>query len=163
MNVSFEDTDIHTHLPQYSDECMDLIHMQDAKMHKTKPARGNSSTDGGSCITNIVINNREAELHLDSGDFCTCVGNNYLGRIYPNWKEILRPIEDIKFRSASQDMHPLGIFKEAMIFPHSAGTIRLTVEFIVMIILLHNMLYLEMITSIVRELILIIIKTDISL
>ncbi|MBW0512920.1 hypothetical protein O181_052635 [Austropuccinia psidii MF-1] len=32
INVSFEVTEAHTHLPQYSDECMDLIHVQDAKM-----------------------------------------------------------------------------------------------------------------------------------
>ncbi|MBW0514593.1 hypothetical protein O181_054308 [Austropuccinia psidii MF-1] len=39
-NVPFEVTEVHTHLPQYSDECMDLIHVQDAKMQKTKPYRG---------------------------------------------------------------------------------------------------------------------------
>ncbi|MBW0572848.1 hypothetical protein O181_112563 [Austropuccinia psidii MF-1] len=44
INVSFEVTEVHTHLPQYSDECMDLIHMQDAKMHKTKLARGKGYT-----------------------------------------------------------------------------------------------------------------------
>ncbi|MBW0538448.1 hypothetical protein O181_078163 [Austropuccinia psidii MF-1] len=54
INVSFEVTEVHTHLPQYSDECMDLIHVQDAKMQKTKPARGKGYTDGASCITNIV-------------------------------------------------------------------------------------------------------------
>ncbi|MBW0541561.1 hypothetical protein O181_081276 [Austropuccinia psidii MF-1] len=30
INVSFEVTEVNTHLPQYSDECMDLIHVQDA-------------------------------------------------------------------------------------------------------------------------------------
>ncbi|MBW0571398.1 hypothetical protein O181_111113 [Austropuccinia psidii MF-1] len=34
INVSFEVTEVHTHLPQYSDECMGLIHVQDAKMQK---------------------------------------------------------------------------------------------------------------------------------
>ncbi|MBW0554448.1 hypothetical protein O181_094163 [Austropuccinia psidii MF-1] len=34
INVSFEVTEVNTHLPQYSDECMDLIHVQDAKMKK---------------------------------------------------------------------------------------------------------------------------------
>ncbi|MBW0529214.1 hypothetical protein O181_068929 [Austropuccinia psidii MF-1] len=32
INVSFEVTEVHTHLQQYSDECMDLIHIQDAKL-----------------------------------------------------------------------------------------------------------------------------------
>ncbi|MBW0589166.1 hypothetical protein O181_128881, partial [Austropuccinia psidii MF-1] len=132
IDVSFEVTEVHTHLPQYSNECMDLIHVHNAKMQRTKPARGKVYTDGESFITNILINNREAKLHLDSGAFFTCVGKDYLDRIYTNWKEILIPIESIKFSSASQDMHPLGIFQSEMIFPHPKGSIRLKVEFVVM-------------------------------
>ncbi|MBW0558464.1 hypothetical protein O181_098179 [Austropuccinia psidii MF-1] len=132
INVSFVVTEVHTHLPQYSDECMDLIHVQDAKMQKPKPARGKGYTAGSSCITNIVINNTEAKIHLDSGAFCTCVGKNYLDKIYTNWKDKIMPIEGIEFRSASQNMHPLGIFEAEMIFPHPAGSIRLKVEFVFM-------------------------------
>ncbi|MBW0565826.1 hypothetical protein O181_105541, partial [Austropuccinia psidii MF-1] len=127
INVSFEVTEVHTPLPQYSDECMDLIHVQDAKMQKTKPAIGRGYTAGAYCITNIVISNREAKLHLDSGSFCTCFEIDYLERIYTNWKESSMTIDGIKFSSASQDMHPLGIFEAAMIFPHPAGSIRLKV------------------------------------
>ncbi|MBW0533115.1 hypothetical protein O181_072830 [Austropuccinia psidii MF-1] len=76
INFSFVVTGVHTHLPKYSCKCMDLIHVQDAKMKKTKPSRGKGYTDGSSCITNIVINNREAKLHLDWGAFCTCVGKD---------------------------------------------------------------------------------------
>ncbi|MBW0529209.1 hypothetical protein O181_068924 [Austropuccinia psidii MF-1] len=112
INVSFEVTEFHTHLPQYSDECMDLIHVQDAKMQKTKPAR--------------------AKIHIDSGAFCTCVGKDYLDRIYTNWKEKLMPIEGIKFSSSSQNIHPFGIFEAAIIFTHPAGIIRLKVKFFVM-------------------------------
>ncbi|MBW0502685.1 hypothetical protein O181_042400 [Austropuccinia psidii MF-1] len=81
ISVSFEVTKAHTHLPQYSDELMDLIHVQDAKMPKTKPASGKGYTTGSSYITNIVINNREANIHLDSGAFCTYVGKDYLDKI----------------------------------------------------------------------------------
>ncbi|MBW0544336.1 hypothetical protein O181_084051 [Austropuccinia psidii MF-1] len=111
---------------------MDLIHVQDAKMQKTKPARGKVYTAGSSCITNIVINNRESKIHLDSGSFCTCVGKDYLDKIYTNWQDKLIEIEGIKFRSASQNMHPLGIFEAEMIFPLPEGSIRLKVEFVVM-------------------------------
>ncbi|MBW0541048.1 hypothetical protein O181_080763 [Austropuccinia psidii MF-1] len=111
---------------------MDLINMRDDKMQKTKPDRGKGHTAGSSCITNIVMNNREAKLHLDSGAFCTFVGKDYLNRIYTNWKESLIPIEGIKFSSASQDMYHLGIFEAGMIFPHPDGSIRLKVEFVVM-------------------------------
>ncbi|MBW0557989.1 hypothetical protein O181_097704 [Austropuccinia psidii MF-1] len=55
MNVSFEVTEFYTHLPQYSDECMDLIHAQDAKMQRTKPSRGKGHISGSCCITNVVI------------------------------------------------------------------------------------------------------------
>ncbi|MBW0471664.1 hypothetical protein O181_011379 [Austropuccinia psidii MF-1] len=55
INVSFEVTEVHTHLPQYSDECMELIHVQDSKMQKAKPAKGEFYTTGSSSITNIVI------------------------------------------------------------------------------------------------------------
>ncbi|MBW0570052.1 hypothetical protein O181_109767, partial [Austropuccinia psidii MF-1] len=99
---------------------------------KTKPARGKGYTAGSSCITNIVINNTEAKIHLDSGSFCTCVGKDYLEKVYTNWQDQLMPIEGITFSSASQNMHPLGIFEEAIIFPHPAGSIRLKVAIVVM-------------------------------
>ncbi|MBW0492820.1 hypothetical protein O181_032535 [Austropuccinia psidii MF-1] len=99
--VSFEVTEVHTHLTQYSDECMHLIHVQDVKMQKIKPSRGEAYTSGSSCITNIVIHNKEASINLDSGAFFTCVGKNYHDKGYTNWKEKLVPIEGIKLRSAN--------------------------------------------------------------
>ncbi|MBW0571251.1 hypothetical protein O181_110966 [Austropuccinia psidii MF-1] len=111
---------------------MDLIHVQDAKMQKTKPARGEGYTAGSSCITNIVINNKEAKIHLDSGDFSTCVGKDYLGIIHTNCQEKLIAIERINFGSSSQDMNPLGILEAEIIFPHPAGSTILKVEFFVM-------------------------------
>ncbi|MBW0589658.1 hypothetical protein O181_129373 [Austropuccinia psidii MF-1] len=74
--------------------------------------------------------NVEGDLHLDSGAFCTCIGKDYLDRIYTNCKESLMPIEGINLSSVRKDMHPLGIFEAAMIFPHSSGSIRLKVEFV---------------------------------
>ncbi|MBW0570075.1 hypothetical protein O181_109790 [Austropuccinia psidii MF-1] len=110
---------------------MDLIHVQDAKMNKTKHSSGKGYTAESSCITNIVRDNKEAKIHLDSGAFCFWVGKYYLDRTYTNWKEQLMPIEGIKFSSASQNMHTLGILKTEMIFPHPAGSFRLKVEFVI--------------------------------
>ncbi|MBW0503908.1 hypothetical protein O181_043623 [Austropuccinia psidii MF-1] len=101
-------------------------------MQKAKPARGKGYTVGSSCITNILMNNKEAKIHLDSGAFCTCVGKDYLGMIYTNWQENLMPIKATKFSSASQYMRPLGILEVEMIFPHSPGSIKLKVEFFLM-------------------------------
>ncbi|MBW0477252.1 hypothetical protein O181_016967 [Austropuccinia psidii MF-1] len=88
INVCFGLTAFHTHLPKYSDEFMDLIHVKDAKIQKTKPARGKGYTAGSSCITNIVIENKEAKITFYPGVFCTCVGKNYLENISTNWKNI---------------------------------------------------------------------------
>ncbi|MBW0504025.1 hypothetical protein O181_043740 [Austropuccinia psidii MF-1] len=40
----FKVTEIHTHLPQYSEDFHNLINIQDARMCKTKPARGKGYT-----------------------------------------------------------------------------------------------------------------------
>ncbi|MBW0476540.1 hypothetical protein O181_016255 [Austropuccinia psidii MF-1] len=104
---------------------MDLKHVQDAKMEKPKPARGKCYTAGSSCITNIVMNHKEVKINLDSGAFCTCVGEDYLGMIYTNWQEKSMPIEGIKFRGSRQDMHPLGILEAETIFPNISGSMRL--------------------------------------
>ncbi|MBW0499439.1 hypothetical protein O181_039154 [Austropuccinia psidii MF-1] len=111
---------------------MDIIHVQVATIQKAKPARGKGYTAGSSCITNIVINKKEAKIHLDSGAFCTCVGKDYFGIIYTDWQETLMPIEGTKFSNSSQDMQPLGIYEAEMIFSHPAGSIRLKFKFVVM-------------------------------
>ncbi|MBW0581410.1 hypothetical protein O181_121125, partial [Austropuccinia psidii MF-1] len=132
VNVSFEVTEVHTHLPQYSDKCMDLIHVQHAKIQKAKLSRGKGYTAGSSCITSIVIKNKEAKILLDSGAFCTCLGEDYIDKIYTNWQDKLMPIESIKISSSKQNMHPLGIFEAAIIFSHPTGSTRLKFEFVVM-------------------------------
>ncbi|MBW0593068.1 hypothetical protein O181_132783, partial [Austropuccinia psidii MF-1] len=47
----FEVTEVHTHLPEYSEDCYNLINIHDARIWKTKPARGKHYTAGASCIT----------------------------------------------------------------------------------------------------------------
>ncbi|MBW0536256.1 hypothetical protein O181_075971 [Austropuccinia psidii MF-1] len=69
INVSFKVTEVHTHLPQYSDEFMDPLHVQDTKMQKTKPSRGKGYTAGSSFIINIVINIKGSKIYLEQGAF----------------------------------------------------------------------------------------------
>ncbi|MBW0515319.1 hypothetical protein O181_055034 [Austropuccinia psidii MF-1] len=40
IRAFFEVTEVHTHLPQSSEDCHNLINIQEARMFKTKPARG---------------------------------------------------------------------------------------------------------------------------
>ncbi|MBW0589525.1 hypothetical protein O181_129240 [Austropuccinia psidii MF-1] len=73
----FEVTEVHTHLPQYSEDCQNLINIQDARMCRTKPSRGKEYTAGASSIKSILMNDIEAKVNLDTGAFCTCVGKDY--------------------------------------------------------------------------------------
>ncbi|MBW0544571.1 hypothetical protein O181_084286 [Austropuccinia psidii MF-1] len=50
ITASFEVTEVHTHLPKYSEDCHNLINIQDSRMCKTKPSRGKGYTDGAFCI-----------------------------------------------------------------------------------------------------------------
>ncbi|MBW0592465.1 hypothetical protein O181_132180 [Austropuccinia psidii MF-1] len=69
IKAFFEVKEVDTHLPQYSADCYNLIDIQDARMCKTKPARGNKHTSGASCITSGLINDIEAKVTLDTGHF----------------------------------------------------------------------------------------------
>ncbi|MBW0474868.1 hypothetical protein O181_014583 [Austropuccinia psidii MF-1] len=109
ITAFFEVTEVHTYLPQYSEDFYNLINIQDARMCKTKLAKGKAYTAGASCIKSILMNDVEAKVNLDTEEFFTCVGKNYLQFILPEWKNHLLPIEGVQFSSASNNMSPLGI------------------------------------------------------
>ncbi|MBW0501050.1 hypothetical protein O181_040765 [Austropuccinia psidii MF-1] len=131
IKAFFEITEVHTHLPQYSEDCHNLINIKDAKMCKPKPARDKQYTSGASCITPILRNDIEGKVNLDTGEFCTCVGNDYLQAILPGWKNHLLPIEGVQFSSASNKMYPLGILDTNLVFTHPAGSARMNTEIVV--------------------------------
>ncbi|MBW0556454.1 hypothetical protein O181_096169 [Austropuccinia psidii MF-1] len=91
-------------------------------MCKTKPARGKEYTSGASCITSILINDIEAKVNLDTGEFFPFVGKDYLQAILPEWKNHLLPIEGVQFSSSSNNMYPLGVLDTNLVFPHPAGS-----------------------------------------
>ncbi|MBW0554039.1 hypothetical protein O181_093754 [Austropuccinia psidii MF-1] len=96
ITAFFEFTEVHTHLPQYSEVYYNLINIQDATMCKTKPGTGKGYTSGASCITSVLMNDVEAKVNLDTGVLCTCVGKDYLQVILPEWKKHLLPIEEMR-------------------------------------------------------------------
>ncbi|MBW0531658.1 hypothetical protein O181_071373 [Austropuccinia psidii MF-1] len=128
----FEVTEVHSHLPQYSEDCHNLINIQDARICKPKPARGKGYTAGASCITSILMNDIEAKVNLYTAAFCTCVGKDYLQTILPGWKNHLLPIEGVQFCSASNNMYPLGILDTNLVFPHLAGSVRMKTDIVIM-------------------------------
>ncbi|MBW0561389.1 hypothetical protein O181_101104 [Austropuccinia psidii MF-1] len=132
IKALFEVTEVHTHFPQYSEDCHNLINIQDARMCKTKPSRGKGYTVGASCITSILINDTEARVNLDTETFCTCVGRDYRQAVLPGWKNHLLPIEGVKSSSSSNNIYPLGILDINLVFPHPTGSVRMKTEIVVM-------------------------------
>ncbi|MBW0482960.1 hypothetical protein O181_022675 [Austropuccinia psidii MF-1] len=132
ITAFFEVTEVHTHLPQYSEDGHNLINIQDSRMCKTKPARGEGYTSGASCITSILMNDIEAKVNLDTGAFFTCVGKYYLQAILPGWKSHLLPIEGVQFSSASNNMYPLGMMDSNLVFPHPEASVRMKTVIVVM-------------------------------
>ncbi|MBW0556018.1 hypothetical protein O181_095733 [Austropuccinia psidii MF-1] len=128
----FEVTEVHTHLPHYSEDCHSLINIQDSRMCNTKPAREKAYTAGASCITSILMEDIKAKGNLETGAFCTCVGKYYLQVILPEWENHLLPIEGVEFSSSSSNMYPLGILDTNIVFPHPAGRIRMKTEIVAM-------------------------------
>ncbi|MBW0590869.1 hypothetical protein O181_130584 [Austropuccinia psidii MF-1] len=128
----FEVTEVHTHFPQYSEDCHNLINIQDAKMCKAKPARGKGYTAGACCNTSSLMNDIESKVILDTGAFFTCVCKDFLQTILPGWKNHLLPIEGVQFSSASNNMYPLGILDTNFVFPHPAGSFIMKSEIVIM-------------------------------
>ncbi|MBW0564867.1 hypothetical protein O181_104582 [Austropuccinia psidii MF-1] len=69
ITAFFEVREVHTHLPQYSEDCCNLINIQDSRMCKSNPARGKGYTAGASCITYVLLSDIEAKVNLDTGAF----------------------------------------------------------------------------------------------
>ncbi|MBW0524458.1 hypothetical protein O181_064173 [Austropuccinia psidii MF-1] len=132
ITAFFEVKEVHPNLPQYSEDCHNLINVQDSTMCRTKPARGKGYTAGESCITSTLMNDIEARVNLHTGAFCTCVGKDYLPAILPGWKNHLLTIEGVELSSASNNMHPLGILDTNLVFPHPAGSVGMKTEIVVM-------------------------------
>ncbi|MBW0523440.1 hypothetical protein O181_063155 [Austropuccinia psidii MF-1] len=132
ITAFFEVTEVHTHLPQHSEDFNNLINIQDARMCKIKPARGKGYTPGASCIKSILMNDIKAKVNFDTGAFCTCVGKDYLQAILPGWKNHLSPIEGVQFSSASNNMYPLVILETNLVFPHPAGSIIMKTGILIM-------------------------------
>ncbi|MBW0495754.1 hypothetical protein O181_035469 [Austropuccinia psidii MF-1] len=132
ITAFFEVKKVHTHLPKYSENCYNLINIHDARMCKTKPARGKGHTAGASCITSILMNDIEANVNLATAAFCTCLGKDYHQIILPEWRNHLLPTEGVEFSSFSKDMSPLSILYTKIAFPHCSGRMRIKTEIVVM-------------------------------
>ncbi|MBW0515341.1 hypothetical protein O181_055056 [Austropuccinia psidii MF-1] len=132
IDLIYEVLDFNSNLPQVGTSDTSLTNIQDGKLYRTKPAKGRGYTAGNSSISLVMVENQDAEVNLDTGAYCTCVGKRYLKAIVPDWEEKHIPIQGVKCSSASEFMKLLGIIDLTLIFPHPQECIRLKVEFVVM-------------------------------
>ncbi|MBW0484493.1 hypothetical protein O181_024208 [Austropuccinia psidii MF-1] len=76
--------DVNSNLPQVGTSDKSLTNIQDAKLHKTKPAKGMRYTAVNLSISILVVKNQEEKISLDTGEYCTCVVERYLKTIIPD-------------------------------------------------------------------------------
>ncbi|MBW0572471.1 hypothetical protein O181_112186 [Austropuccinia psidii MF-1] len=78
----YEVLDVNSNLPQVGTSDTNLTNVQDAKLYRTKPAKGMGYTDGKSSISIAMVDNQEAKVNLDTGAYYTCVGESYLKKLF---------------------------------------------------------------------------------
>ncbi|MBW0574622.1 hypothetical protein O181_114337 [Austropuccinia psidii MF-1] len=132
IDIIYEAIDVNSNLPQVGTSDTNLTNVQDAKLHRAKPAKGIRYTAGKSSISIVMVDNQEEKMNLDTRAYCTRFGKGYLKTIVPDWEKKLIPIQDVKFSSASESMKPLAIIDLSLIFPHLSQCVRIKVEFVVM-------------------------------
>ncbi|MBW0546256.1 hypothetical protein O181_085971 [Austropuccinia psidii MF-1] len=117
IDLIYEVLHVNSNLPQVGTSDTSLTNIQDAKLYRTKPAKGMGCTAGKSSISTVMMENQEAKVNLDIGGYFTCVGKRYLKAVVPDWEEKLIPIQGVRFSSASESMKPLEIIDVTLIFP----------------------------------------------
>ncbi|MBW0562253.1 hypothetical protein O181_101968 [Austropuccinia psidii MF-1] len=75
-----------SNLPQVETSDTNLTNIQDAKLYRTKPAKGMGDTAEKSSMSIVMVGNQEEKVNLDTGAYCTCVGKSYLKTIVPYWE-----------------------------------------------------------------------------
>ena len=119
-------------LPQHLEDFPHDENVSDARMVRSRPARGKGYTAGKTCMTQVIYNKMKLNCLLDNGATCSVVGSKFLDKILPDWRQKTWPIEKVKFSSVSNEMQTAGILEAAIVFPHTAGSVRITVEFVVL-------------------------------
>ncbi|KAI7935554.1 hypothetical protein MJO28_016425 [Puccinia striiformis f. sp. tritici] len=121
-----------SNLPQKWDPSIEVGHVSDAKLLTNKPETGMSYTMGKTCYTTVLFQDKKVKTLLDIGAFCSCVSSDFLESCYPDWKDNLLPVPRAKFSSCNSSMKTLGVITMPLIFPHSKGSLRLNIEFVVL-------------------------------
>ncbi|MBW0576365.1 hypothetical protein O181_116080 [Austropuccinia psidii MF-1] len=74
IDFIYEVLDVNSNLPQVGTSDRSLTSIQDAKLYRSKPAKGMGYTAGKSSISIVMVEYQEAKVNLDTGTYFTCVG-----------------------------------------------------------------------------------------
>ncbi|MBW0493565.1 hypothetical protein O181_033280, partial [Austropuccinia psidii MF-1] len=89
IHLIYEILDVNSSLPQVGTSDTSLTNIQDAKIYRTKPEKGMGYTAGKSSIRIVMVENQEAKVNLDTGEYCTCVVKGIWNQLYQIGKKIL--------------------------------------------------------------------------
>ena len=120
-----------SNLPQKWDALLEVGHISDAKLLTNKTETGMCYTLGKTSYSTFLFQGQYLKVLLDIGTFCSCTSASFLDISYPSWRNYLLPVPRAKFSSCNSSMKPLGIISMPLVFPHSKGSLRLNVEFLV--------------------------------
>ncbi|MBW0535791.1 hypothetical protein O181_075506 [Austropuccinia psidii MF-1] len=73
IDLIYEVLVVNSNLPQVGTSDTSLTNIQDAKLYRTKPAKGMVYKSGKSSISIVMVGNQEAKVNLDTGAYFTCV------------------------------------------------------------------------------------------
>ncbi|MBW0485771.1 hypothetical protein O181_025486 [Austropuccinia psidii MF-1] len=73
IDLIYEVLDVNSNLPPVGTSDTRLTNIQDAKLYRTKPAKGMGYTAGKSSISIVMVENQESKVNLDTGAYFTCV------------------------------------------------------------------------------------------
>ncbi|MBW0558034.1 hypothetical protein O181_097749 [Austropuccinia psidii MF-1] len=69
IDIIYEVIDVNSNLPQVGTSETNLTNVQDAKLYRTKPAKGMGYKEGKSSISIVMVDNQEAKVNLDTGAY----------------------------------------------------------------------------------------------
>ncbi|MBW0556480.1 hypothetical protein O181_096195 [Austropuccinia psidii MF-1] len=76
IDLIYEVLNVNSNFPQIGTSNKWIININEAKLHRTQPAKGMGYTSGKSSISIVLVNYQEEKVNLNIGAHFTCVGKS---------------------------------------------------------------------------------------
>ncbi|KAJ8291727.1 Retrovirus-related Pol polyprotein from transposon 297 [Rhodotorula toruloides] len=108
------------------------VQTSDAPMRTKAVRAGHAHTTALSLTTRVLINGNPVTIFLDTGAGPSVADARALDQVDVGWRTRLQPMpHKTSFTAFGSKLSPLGVVKTALVFPHPAGNLRLSIEFAV--------------------------------